>query len=144
MAARPTSAIRDQHPSGDYGNEDAFISGIFLMLKAALTRGSSPRMPDILTSTCSSRCGTALLDASAPRSRGPPDNSKGPTTMNQLARTPRRVRGAMSIRQAAYTMGVPPSAVHRAIRIGNLRLARKSPALAVQECDVARLLGDAR
>lgn len=45
----------------------------------------------------------------------------------------------LSIRQAAWVLGVPTSAVHRGIRVGTLRTVRRRTRLVVLEADVRRL-----
>lgn len=52
-------------------------------------------------------------------------------------------RPFLSIREASWALGVPTSAVHRAIRVGALRALRRRSCLVVAEADVRRLCGDA-
>ncbi|MFC7615346.1 helix-turn-helix domain-containing protein [Actinokineospora soli] len=51
---------------------------------------------------------------------------------------------SLSVRQAAWVLGVPTSTVHRAIRVGTLRATRRRSRLVVHPADLARLLGGAR
>jgi hypothetical protein len=46
----------------------------------------------------------------------------------------------LPIRQAAWVLGIPQSAVHRAIRVGVLRTVRRRSRLVVVAADVHRLL----
>lgn len=46
----------------------------------------------------------------------------------------------VSVRQAAWLLGLPISAVHRLIRIGTLRAIRRRSRLVVFEADVRRLM----
>jgi excisionase family DNA binding protein len=46
----------------------------------------------------------------------------------------------MSVRQAAWLLGLPNSAVHRLIRVGTLRTIRRRSRLVVAEADVRRLM----
>ena len=50
----------------------------------------------------------------------------------------------LTVRKAAGTFGVPPSMIHRAIRLGLLRTSSRHGLLTVRESDVVRLLGGAR
>lgn len=50
----------------------------------------------------------------------------------------------LTVRKAAGTFGVPPSVIHRAIRLGLLRASSRHGLLTVRESDVVRLLGGAR
>jgi predicted site-specific integrase-resolvase len=45
----------------------------------------------------------------------------------------------LSIRQAAWVLGVPTSAIHRWIRVGTLRTLRRRTRLVVLETDIRRL-----
>jgi excisionase family DNA binding protein len=49
----------------------------------------------------------------------------------------------LTIRQAAWLLGVPRSAIWRAIRLGTLRSARVRSRVVVYTRDVVRLLGSA-
>jgi hypothetical protein len=49
-----------------------------------------------------------------------------------------------SLRQAAWVLGVPLSAVHRAVRVGDLRVARLRSRLVVDQAELVRVLGGAR
>jgi excisionase family DNA binding protein len=46
----------------------------------------------------------------------------------------------LSVRQAAWLLGLPNSAVHRLIRVGTLRTIRRRSRLVVAEADVRRLM----
>jgi hypothetical protein len=52
-------------------------------------------------------------------------------------------RALLSIREAAWALGVPTSAVHRAIRVGTLRAFWRRSRLVIAETDVRRLGGGA-
>jgi hypothetical protein len=52
-------------------------------------------------------------------------------------------RTFLSIREAAWALGVPTSAVHRAIRVGTLRAFWRRSRLVIAETDVRRLGGGA-
>jgi hypothetical protein len=49
-------------------------------------------------------------------------------------------RATLSIRQAAWLLGVPLATVHRAIRIGIIRTVNRPHGLVVRESDVIRLM----
>ncbi len=55
-------------------------------------------------------------------------------------RTPRY----LTVRKAAGTVGVPTAVIHRAVRLGLLRVSSRHALLTVRESDVVRLLGGAR
>jgi hypothetical protein len=66
-------------------------------------------------------------------------NRKTRRTAND-GRTPR----CLTVRKAAGTLGVPPSVIYRAIRLGLLRASSRHGLLVVPEAEVVRLLGGAR
>ena len=51
----------------------------------------------------------------------------------------------LSVRDTAWALGVPPSVVHRAIRVGTLRTTRRRSRLMVAQADLQRwaMRGDA-
>lgn len=49
-----------------------------------------------------------------------------------------------TIRQAAWTLGVPTSIVCRAIRVGAIRAVRRRSVLVVPSSELVKLLGGAR
>lgn len=49
----------------------------------------------------------------------------------------------VSIRQAAWILGVPRSVVSRAIRVGDIRAVRRPSGLAVPLSELVKLLGGA-
>ncbi len=50
----------------------------------------------------------------------------------------------LTIKQAADVLGVPASTVHRWVRIGAIRTARRRSRLVIPASEVARLLGGAQ
>ena len=53
-------------------------------------------------------------------------------------------RSYLTLRQAAWLLGVPQSSVHRLIRVGVLHPVRRRERLVVPASEVARLMGGAR
>lgn len=64
---------------------------------------------------------------------------EGTSAIGETASHSRRTT-YLSVRQAAWLLGVPTSVVHRAIRVGTLRAVRRRSRLVVTENDVRRLM----
>jgi hypothetical protein len=80
-----------------------------------------------------------VISGTVENRRGTAGHSVKPSPQDPIGHSSRRPT-YVSVRQAAWLLGVPASVIHRAIRVGTLPAVHRRSRLVVTENDVQRLM----
>jgi hypothetical protein len=80
-----------------------------------------------------------VISGTVENRRGTAGHSVKPSPQDPIGHSSRRPT-YVSVRQAAWLLGVPASVIHRAIRVGTLPAVHRRSRLVVTERDVQRLM----